>query len=173
MKKISLVTSQGKKMMCCAELIVLTELQYEKLADDKFAKQIDSIAKDLKIDWAIDVVETEKKKILNITRTTQNVIDDEFYHDLEIAAANFMSAIDKLEDKEEEQCPSHENTDLTFVETLLHDINLPKEDENHVIGGQILCHGPKDIPFFLPWGKISSSLLKEMCELYLAAHEND
>lgn len=178
MKKISLVTSQGKKQMCCAELIVLSESQYEKLTDDYFAKRIDAIAKDLHIDWAIDV--TSNANVLNITRTTANVIDDAFYHDLEIAAANFMSAIDKLEyDTKQnlDECPSHEKVNeeeektIEFVRELLHDTNLPDEDEDHVIGGQILRYGPKDFPFPLPWGKISHELLKEMCELYLKAHD--
>lgn len=178
MKKISLVTSQGKKQMCCAELIVLSESQYEKLTDDYFAKQIDAIAKDLHVDWAIDV--TSNANVLNITRTTANVIDDAFYHDLEIASTNFMSAIDKLEYKkpiDEAECPSHEEVNeekektIDFVKELLHDINLPDEDENSVIGGQILRYGPENFPFPLPWGKISSELLKEMCELYLAKHD--
>lgn len=178
MKKISLVTSQGKKQMCCAELIVLSESQYEKLTDDYFAKQIDAIAKDLHVDWAIDV--TSNANVLNITRTTANVIDDAFYHDLEIAAANFMSAIDKLQYEkvlDEAECPSHEKANeeeektMDFVKTLLHDINLPEEDEDHVIGGKILRYGPKNIPFASQWGKISCELLKEMCELYLKAHD--
>ena len=179
MRKITLVTVQGKKQMCVAELIVLSESQYDKLTDDCFAGRIDAIAKDLHIDWSIDVTSTAN--VLNVTRTTTNVVDDAFCHDLEIAAANFMSAIDKLEyDKKEPECPSHENANLTeeeretinFVKTLLHDINLPEEDEDYVIGGQILRYGPKDIPFPLPWGKISSDLLKEMCQLYINAHEN-
>ena len=175
MKKISLVTSQGKKQMCVAELIVLSESQYEKLTDDCFAGRIDAIAKDLHIDWAIDV--TSNANVLNITRTTTEIVDDAFYHDLEIASANFMSAIDKLHYEKpvsEGECPSHENANLTdekFVETLLHDIDLPKEDEDHVIGGQILCRGPKCSPLPMPWGEISPELLKEMCELYLKAHD--
>lgn len=175
MKKISLVTVQGKKQMCVAELIVLTNSQYEKLTDDVFAGRVDAIAKDCHIDWSID--ETQNAHVINITRTTTNVVDDAFCHDLEIAATNFMSAIDKLE--KEPECPSHENANLTdekretvdFVKKLLHDINLPKEDEDRVIGGRILCYGPKNIPLPIPWGKISGNLLKEMCELYLQAYK--
>lgn len=176
MKKISLVTSQGKKQMCCAELIVLSESQYEKLTDDYFAKQIDSIAKELHVDWAIDV--TSNANVLNVSRTTTETIDDAFCHDLEITATNFMSAVDKLEyAKEESECPSHEEANeeeektIEFVKELLHDTNLPDEDEEHVIGGQIMMRGPKSFPFPTIWGRISPSLLKEMCELYLAKHD--
>ena len=166
---LQLVTVQGKKQMCVAELIVLTDSQYDKLTDEVLAERVDAIAKDYHIDWSID--ETQNAHVINITRTTTNVVDDAFCHDLEIAATNFMSTIDKLEyDKKEPECHDLENANLTeekrktidFVETLLDDINLPEEDEDHVIGGQILRYGPKGIPFPLPWGKISSNLLKEM-----------
>ena len=175
MKKISLVTSQGKKQMCCGELIILSEPQYEKLTDNHFAKQIDSIAKDLHVDWAIDV--TSDANVLNITRTTANVIDDAFYHDLEIAAANFMSAIDKLEyDKKEPECPSHEEENskeekrVQFVKSILRDMTQPENPDSEVIGADIKCMGPAYLPFAINWGGMSGELLKEMCELYLAAH---
>lgn len=169
MKKISLVTSQGKKQMCCAELIVLSESQYEKLTDDCFAKQIDAIAKDLHIDWAIDV--TSNANVLNITRTTANVIDDAFYHDLEIAATNFMSAIDKLElQKPEPECPSHEETNeeeeetIDFVKTLLEKA-IPNE-RIRINLMEMIVPG-----LYVPAGSISRTLLGEMCQIYLKAHE--
>ena len=175
MKKISLVTSQGKKQMCCGELIILSEPQYEKLTDNHFAKQIDSIAKDLHVDWSIDV--TSNANVLNITRTTTNVIDDAFYHDLEIASANFMSAIDKLEYNNEQECPSHEEENdkeekrVQFVKGILRDMTKPEIPEREIIGADIKCMGPAYLPFAIDWGGMSGELLKEMCELYLAKHD--
>ena len=170
MKKISLVTSQGKKQMCCAELIVLSESQYDKLTDDYFAKRIDAIAKDLHIDWAIDV--TSNANVLNITRTTANVIDDAFYHDLEIASTNFMSAIDKLEyDKQNlDECPSHEKVNeeeeetIDFVKTLLEKA-VPNE-RTRINLMEMIVPG-----LYAPAESISRALLGEMCELYLAKHD--
>ena len=174
MRKINLVTSQGKKQMCCTELIVLSESHYEKLTDDCFAGRIDAIAKDLHIDWSIDV--TSNANVINISRTTVNVIDDAFCHDLEIASANFMSAIDKLEyDKKEPECPSHKSNkinDLEFVKELLNDINLPLDNDSHVCGALII--DATTHPLLIEptcWGHLSYDTLKEMCELYIKAHE--
>lgn len=187
MRKTSLVTVQGKKTMSYAELIVLTDSQHKKLVLyamgkrlaglEELRKSIDNLAKDLQINWSIE--DSGNIHIICIERTTTDPIDDAKYHDLEIAATNFMSAIDKLElPKTEPECPSHEDseektTSKQFVEKLLHDLELPKEDADHVIGASVLCIGPKSLPFPLPWGKLGYDTLKEMCELYLAAHEND
>lgn len=173
----TLITAQGKKQICCETTIELNDEQFKKLTDDTLAKRVDDIIKGLHIDWAINV--QSGKNILSVTRTTTGPIDDEYRHNLEIAATNFMSAVEELQcgkPIDEAECPSHEEENeeeeetIGFVKTLLHDINLPNEDEDHVIGGQIWCYGPKNIPFFPEWGKISCELLKEMCELYLAAH---
>lgn len=167
---------QGKKAMCHAECIVLTNIQYDKLTCDELAKRVDGLAKDFHVDWSIEC--NGNVNIINITRTTTDTIDDAFCHKLEMDATNFMSAIDKLElSKPEPECPSHENaeemTEKRFIEQLLRDLNLPKEDEDHVIGAKIVCMGPCTIPWAVEWGKMTHSLLKEMCELYIKAHEND
>lgn len=176
MRKTTLVTLQGKKAMCHAECIVLTDSLYEKLTCDELAKRVDGLAKDFHVDWSIEC--NGNVSIINVTRTTTDIIDDAFCHKLEMDATNFMSAIDKLElPKPEHECPSHENNEemstTDFVKELLYDLNRPEKDEEHVIGAQVLCYGPKECPLPLPWGKISPDLLKEMCKLYLAAHEND
>ena len=187
MRRTSLVTVQGKKTMSYAELIVLSDSQRKKLTLyamgkrlaglEELRKSIDNLAKDLHVNWSI---ENNGNAIICIERTTTDPIDDAKYHDLEMAAANFMSGIDKLElPKEEPECPSHESdgeeelTGEQFVEKLLHDLELPKEDTDHVVGAQVLCIGPKSLPFHLPWGKIGYNTLKEMCELYLVAHKDD
>lgn len=187
MRRTSLVTVQGKKTMSYAELIVLSDSQRKKLTLyamgkrlaglEELRKNIDNLAKDLHINWSI---ENNGNALICIERTTTDPIDDAKYHDLEMAAANFMSGIDKLElPKEEPECPSHESedeeemTDKQFVEKLLHDLELPKENAHHVIGAQVLCIGPKSLPFPLPWGKLGHDMLQEMCQLYLKAHEND
>ena len=187
MRRTSLVTVQGKKTMSYAELIVLSDSQRKKLTLyamgkrltglEELRKSIDNLAKDLHVNWSI---ENNGNAIICIERTTTDPIDDAKYHDLEMAAANFMSGIDKLElPKEEPECPSHESdgeektTTKQFIKELLRDLNLPTENRFRVIGAQVLCTGLNCSPFFITWGKIGYDTLKEMCELYLAAHEND
>lgn len=173
----TLVTAQGKKQICCETTIELNDEQFEKLTDDTLAKRVDSIVKELHIDWEINV--QSGKNILSVTRTTTGPIDDEYRHNLEIAATNFMSAIEELKDEkhlDEAECPSHEEENdkeekrIQFVKGILQDMAKPEIPERQVIGADIICTGPACIPFPLKWGKMSGELLKEMCELYLAAH---
>lgn len=199
MRKTSLVTVQGKKMMSYAELIVLSDSQHKKLVLyemgerltglEELRKGIDNLAKDLHVNWSIE--SNGNVHIICIERTTTDPIDDAKYHDLEIAATNFMSAIDKMElpkEKDEPECPSHEpdkvNCDeeekaqdaetLKFVKKLLNDMNLPLDDGRHVRGALIIDTTTHPI-FAEPtcWGNMSYDLLKEMCELYIKTHEND
>ena len=182
-KKIQLVNKGQKKALCYSALIVLTESQAKKLSCEQLIKQIDNMAIDMAIEWAVEI--SGNYEVLVISRTTFSPIEEEMLSDLEKTSHEFVQALDKLElpipdethEPEDAPCPSHAvdakgEQKLEFVKELLHDINLQDEDEEHVIGGQILCYGPKDIPFPLRWGKISSDLLREMCELYIAAHEN-
>lgn len=135
MRRTSLVTVQGKKTMSYAELIVLSDSQRKKLTLytmgkrlaglEELRKNIDNLAKDLHVNWSI---ENNGNALICIERTTTDPIDDAKYHDLEMAAANFMSGIDKLElSKEEPECPSHEDADetnaekLAFVDSLIED----------------------------------------------------
>jgi len=174
-KRITIVSKGNKKALCYTALIVLTDSQAQKLASESLLKQIDNVAIDLAVEWAVEV--SGNYEILAISRTTFSPIEEEMLKDIEKTAHEFLANVDKLElQKPEPECPSHsvdeeKEHELEFVKELLHDINLPDEDEDHVIGGQILKYCPKDFPFPLPWGKISSDLLKEMCELYIANHD--
>ena len=86
-----------------------------------------------------------------------------------------MSEVDKLElQKPEPECPheSDEIGDVEFVEKLLHDLNLPSDDDRHVCGALIIDTTTHPFcPELTGWGKMSHDLLKEMCELYLKEHE--
>lgn len=173
----TLVTAQGKKQICCETTIELNDEQFEKLTDDTLAKRVDNIIKELHIDWAINV--QSGKNILSVTRTTTGPIDDEYRHNLEIAATNFMSAVEELpyeKPTDEAECPSHEEENdkeekrIQFVKNILQDITQPEKPESAIIGADIVCTGPAHLPFAIPWGKMSGGLLKEMCELYLTAH---
>lgn len=177
-KRINLVQKGNKKLLCYTALVVLTKSQAEKLADESLIKQIDALSNDLNVYWAVEI--SGDYEIAAISRTTlTGVIGEEMLSSLEKVAHEFIQAIDKMEiPAPEPECPSHEERteeehQLEFVKELLHDVSLPDEDEERVIGGEILAYGPKSCPFPLAWGKISSDLLKEMCELYIKAHEND
>lgn len=182
-KRICIVSKGNKKALCYTALIVLTDSQAQKLANESLLKQIDNVAIDLAVEWAVEV--SGNYEILAISRTTFSPIEEEMLKDIEKTAHEFLANVDKMElPKPEPECPSHESDSKEkvqdeekkakqFIHELLNDLDLPIEHEHHIIGAQILCTGPMEIPFPLPWGRMSRRLIKEMCQLYLAAHEND
>lgn len=152
----------------------------QKLDCESLQQRLNEIARDLHCDYAVRL--NGNIATAEIAFQHQGTITDQDEHDYEVKAINFMSEVDKLElPKPEPECPSHESngedtgemSDKEFVQQLLHDIELPKDDEEHVIGAKIVCMGPCTIPWAVEWGKMTHSLLKEMCELYIKAHEND
>lgn len=177
-QRISLVTEAH---LLCEELIILTASQREKLENEQLRQKIDNLAKDMRISsWVVE--NNGNVFIAAIGKEFESVIGSEEMHEVEIVATNFMGAIDKLElptDPAEDDMKDpnlihfDDGINLDFVKSLLADLNLPIEDEEHVIGAQILCYGPKNVPFPLPWGKMSYYTLKEMCELYIKEHDHE
>ena len=133
MRKTSLVSANGKKQMCEQNIIILSQQQFDKLNDKRLASQIEAIAKDLHIDWDVNNKKEKSNNsdfvdvyILTCSRVTTQDIDDAYQHDLEMAADNFMSAVEKLQ-IDEPECPNHDNAaqvnseKLAFVDSLIED----------------------------------------------------
>lgn len=177
-RRVSLTTKGNKKVMLLTQLITLTGSQEQKLNCESLLPELEQIAKKLEIDWAVELSANIEYGTLAVSRTHENEIGNCEFNSIEKAAKEFLNAVDKLElPKSEHECPSHESdgeeeSDKQFVEKLLHDLELPRGDEDRVIGAQIMCIGPKSLPFPIPWGKLSYNTLKEMCKIYLA-HEKD
>lgn len=164
--------------LLCEELIILTASQHEKLENEQLRQKIDNIAKDMRISsWVVE--NNGNVFVAAIGKEFESVIGSEEMHEVEIAATNFMGAIDKLElptdpaedDMKDPNLIHFDDGELGFVKSLLADLNLPREHEDSIVGAQILCYGPKNSPFFSRWGKMCHGTLKEMCELYIKAHE--
>lgn len=184
-KRITIVSKGNKKALCYTALIVLTDSQAQKLASESLLKQIDNMAIDLAVEWAVEV--SGNYEILAISRTTFSPIEEEMLKDIEKTAHEFLANVDKLElQKPESTCLADESDDeekksqdaetLEFVEELLHDINLPHENDSHVCGALIIDTTTHSA--FVEstcWGHMAYDLLKEMCELYINVHnhEND
>ena len=178
-KRITMVSKGSKKALCYTALIVLSETQAKKLESPELVKTADNIAVDLGVEWAVEV--SGNYDILSVSRTTFSPVDEEMLKDIEKVAHEFLAAVDKLEyDKKEPECPSHPSNDeeemaeKQFVEKLLNDINLPSDNVHHVCGALIVDTTTHPVcPELTGWGRLSYKLLKKMCELYLAAHENE
>ena len=168
-REITIVKEGNVKKMNLSVLIVLTESEAEKLNCEGLIQSIDNLAKDFHINWAVR--KSANNEIIDISRTCQNgIIDDAFIHQLEMDATNFMSELEKME--LEKKCLSHEaeetNVPPGFIEELLRRLNLDEDDPDRIRGAELMCVG---FPFFC--GSVSPEALKEMCELYLKAHEQD
>jgi len=176
-RRVSLITKGSKKVMLLTQLITLTGSQEQKLNCESLLPELEKIAKKLEIDWAVELSANIEYGTLAVSRTHENEIGNCEFNSIEKAAKEFLNAVDKLElAKHEPECPSHEDaeeemSDEEFVELLLHDLNRPKKDEEHVVGANVMCTGLMSTPFPLPWGKLGHDLLKEMCEIYLKEHE--
>ena len=153
----------------CTILIVLSNTEVAILESSDLRPQIDNIAKDLHVSWAVE--QTKNNTQAAISRLLGPVTSSKEEHELEIAATNFMSAIGKLtlptfdEEKNEEkgEWEGDESEDeLKFVKALLDNI----EDAR---GAMILHKGipPVILALTEKATMIGHYCLKRMCESYI------
>ena len=180
MNKFPKRISKAPKGALIEVVIELNDLQFETLENKDLLPQIESIAKDLHVTWDVesDPESHDHMKLVVIGINMPWPVDDLAMHNADIKAANFMSAIDNLGNND--LAPAQETRELAerkeFVQALLKDLNLPKEDGDHVLGAIVMDKDSSDFGLLLPgmgWGRIGAVLLKEMCELYLEKHAKD
>lgn len=158
-------------------LIVLTGSQFQKLENKDLRTRIDDLAKIFHLDWAVE--SNGNVQMAALSRTCGPVVGSNEAHEIEIAADNFMSAVDKMElpliefDKTEEENVQVMKP-LEFVKKMLNDMNLPLDDYRHICGAMIV--DTTTHPLFAEptcWGRLGYDTLKEMCELYIKAHDHE
>lgn len=180
-KRVGLTQKGNKKALLLTYLVVLTASQEEKLSCKPLLPDIERIAKKLEIDWAVELSANVEYNTLAVSRVYETEIGEYEFRNIENVTHNFLEAIDRLDLPQpapEPECPSHESEDeeemqsKQFIEKLLHDLNLPSDDYRHVCGALIIDSSTSLFcPELTGWGHMSYDLLKEMCELYLKAHE--
>lgn len=182
-RRVSLTTKGNKKVMLLTQLITLTCSQEQKLNCESLLPELEKIAKKLEIDWAVELSANIEYGTLAVSRTHENEIGDYEFNNIEKAAKEFLNAVDKLA-LPEPKCPSHESDGeeekaqdaetLEFVKKLLNDLNLPLDNDSHVCGALIIDRTTRLFcPELTGWGKMSYNLLKEMCQLYIKAHDHE
>lgn len=168
-----------EKTMECTVLVVLTDSEVDILECPDLRSQIDNIAKDLHVRWAIEtngnVTHATISKVLGPIGTSHEA------HALEIKATNFMSAVDKLTLPvfDEVDCPTHEpaNEEAEVIAERLEFCKEVREDmddmENfHVIDATLVA-GHEDYPDIVyKAGKIGTALLKELLDLYIEKYDD-
>ena len=170
-RRIQLTTKGNKKVMLLTQLVTLTGSQEEKLNCEQLLPELERIAKTLEIDWAVELSANIEYGTLAASRTYEKEIGEYEFKSIEKATQKFLNKIDKLElpqSDSEPKCPSHEEAqdeeDINdFVTRILQGLN------DRPLRFLIV----EKIPLlsYTTVGSISSDLIKEMCELYLKAHE--
>lgn len=124
MKRIQMVKVGNTKKLCLIELIVLTKVMSDKFNCEGLLQKIDKVAKDLHVEWAIEL--NGQKEVLAVSRVSdEDTVNEEILHKLEADALTFFSIVQDMEMPEPE-CPSHENEEpdeeeLEFVRSISKD----------------------------------------------------
>ena len=162
-------------MISVTVLIVLTGSQLAKLESPDYRKQIESLAKDLNLEWAVE--QNGNVSQAAISKLCGPVVSSRLSHELEMKAIAFMNKVDEIvlplsTPNEEEYNEEHQKEDLAVIKKLWEDLNLPKDADERVLFAAVADNTTQPL-LFLPtaWGKIGYYSLKEMVKLYLKAHE--
>ena len=172
----SVQLKKGGKATKCTLLVVLTGSELDKFTSESLKKRIDAAAKDFHLDW--DIEDHGNIKIALISRTFEGVFGDDEIHQLEIAASNFMTAVEHMDvttkDPEDQPTSSQSNIsedDINFVEALLEDWD--GQDSDAPIVGFMPIMAPSEYSRVMIGGfTIPNRVAKEMCQLFIKAHKH-
>lgn len=156
-------------------LVVLSNTEIAILESSDLRPQIDSIAADLHVSWAVE--QSKNKTQAAISRLLGPVSSSKEEYELEIAATNFMSAIGKLtlpafeekkeekDEKKEDEDPEDPEKEIEFIKDLLDNIDDAR-------GAMILHKGAS--PVILAMTNTATIIghysLKRMCKAYLKVY---
>lgn len=147
-------------------IIPLSPSEQSKLECKDLENRIDAIAKDMHIDWAIEI--SGNIATVAISQTFGKVVGDKEGHELEILATNFMRAIEHLElQKSPATRDSNEDTNCDIIKKMLDEWD---DEDAPIAGFTTMCEILPGIA--VPCGKIPRDVAKEMCMCYLKLHNN-
>ena len=153
-------------------IVVLTTKEQEILECKDLENRINNAATDLHVAWAVEV--SDNVVMATISKQYGPVVGDVQSHEVEIAAANFMSYIRDLElpkhDLKELDEPKSQNDDYDFVKKLVDEWDETK-DRYQTAGFVIMARIFPGI--YQPCGHVGENLAKEMCMCYLKVHAHD
>ena len=157
-------------------IVVLTPSEQEILECKDLEKNINNIATDLHIAWAVEI--NGNIATATVSKQFGPVVGDEQSHEVEIAATNFMSGIRKLEVHHAKKDPneSDENSvienELAFAREILDSTWDETEEELGIKGAKIFAEC-KDLPFYIPYANVSKDMLRRMFESYVKVYGHE
>lgn len=170
---------QSDSVINISVLVVLSNTEQEKLECSNLRPKIDTIAKDMRVDWAVET--NNNVSMATISRMYGSNVGKEEENEMETAAINFMSAVSKLEFKEALPAINDEQADQAvedykFIKKLVEDWEEKVDKDNDTIepgiaGFEIMANIANK--FAIPCGHIRGHLAKELCMSYLKVHSHD
>lgn len=150
------------------DIVTLTESQRQKLECSSLAKEVDSLCKDLHIEsWE---VRNNGNVATHAIMCEMDRYDDETQNRLGRTHHEFLQAVDKMQLPEkvqdQDECEQVNQDDVAFVKELL----KRYDNEPRILGATLMIDIP-DIPFAVPDGRISGSLLKDLFVTYLERYD--
>lgn len=168
-----------EKSLECSIPVELGNTQEAILECKELREQIDQIAKNLQVCW--DVKKYNNKSWAIVSKVIDVVNLDKQAHDVEMKAISFMNAISELTlPSFEQDCPTHEPANeeaeviaerLKFCKEIRE--NMDDVDNIHIVAADfVIAHGDHVFPF-IEAGHISTSLLKELLDLYIEKYDHE
>lgn len=149
-------------------IIPLSPSEQSKLECKDLEHRIDAIAKDMHVDWAVEI--SGNIATVAISKIFDKVVGDKEVHELEILATNFMRAIEHLE-LQKSLAPENKSKDETNYDVIKEMLEEWDDEDAPIAGFTIMRMITPEI--ILPCGRISRNTAKEMCLSYLKVHSND
>lgn len=155
-------------------LVVLTDVEIALMESPDLRKQIDTIAKDLHVRWAVEsngnVTQACISKLFSPIATSADA------HQLEIKATNFMSAVNKLTlpvFDPDECCPSHEEAEVLAEE--LEFVKKLKGDEDNIRAAIVIpCGMPPELAAITGiHHTVSHACMIRMINAYLKEYDHE
>ena len=156
-------------------LVVLTPTELEKLECKDLEKAINNIANDLHVKWSVEVG-GDFIATATISKQFGPVVGDNQAHEIEIAATNFMRAVEHLEltkrEKVNDDAKETIKSQLEFAKEMLKD-TWEETNECFEVSGACIMGSSKNIPFNVSIGNISRELLRGMFEAFVKVHDHE
>ena len=154
----------------------------EKLENPEYRKQIDAIAKDMHINWAVIKAHDNENLNLEVSRTFDYTVTVTDRFDVKKACAEFAEKVSMLTLPafDEAACPTHEpaNEDAEVIAERLAFCKKVREDMDdvedfHVIGAILAARYKDHLDVAINVGRIGTALLKELLDLYIEKYDHE
>ena len=180
MKRAQVISRRRKGSDCkshelyISNIEVLTESEENVLENIQYRNRIDAVAKDLRVDWAVETSGNISQIVISKSMITQAT--DQDFHELEMKSVNFMKVVHNIIEEEKQkksECvvDGEKTSHLEFCKKLLK--NFKPDNGRARICGAVIMEKVDFVKGCIPAGQICGDLLKELLESYVKTHSHE